>query len=412
MKQRAAESTRWLREIDRRNFIRLSSLAVGGAALGACGGGSAAAADPTGPEPPVPPEPPPPPPNPPPAAQVAAVRGGNLYDMTRDVLDALGGIEEVVHEGETVFIKPNMVTLPWAASGNVFANGECTKPEICIAVAEECLRAGASEVIVGDGSQMPTLEWQYALALDGSENLLQAAERLSSQYAGTVSVASLEVDSPSWVTVPSSTYLGTIGVSSLVARADRVITVPVAKTHCWAQLTLALKNFVGVTPLSWYAGEVNGYWDRGAEFDHSSTRSIAEIYLDVVAGVEPDLAIVDFSIGIEGDGPAIGHGGRTVDMRNRLGSFLLLASTDPVAADATAARVMSHNPYGVTQLRLAYERGMGQILEGEIEMIGERLEDLIVEWDPAGLRNRLSSCPFGAPAFAAARQRRRTRKHA
>ena len=54
----------------------------------------------------------------------------------------------------------------------------------------------------------------------------------------------------------------------------------------------------------------------------------------------PDLAIIDFSIGVEGDGPTVGgENGRTVDLKKRLGSWLLLASTDLVAAcQAQASR--------------------------------------------------------------------------
>ncbi|NIS66497.1 MAG: DUF362 domain-containing protein [Gemmatimonadales bacterium] len=352
--------------------MRASAAAVGGAALGAC---AKSATDPLEP-----------------TALVAAVRGNDLYSMSRDALEGLGGVGGIVHDGETVFIKPNMVTLPWASSGNCFANGECTKPEIIIAVTEECLKAGAAEVTIGDGSHLPTLNWELAATLDGSTNLVREAARLSSQYGRTVRVASLEVDSPAWDELPSRTYLGTIAVSSLVARADRVISIPVAKTHSWAQLTLSLKNFVGVTPLERYAGWVDpGYWDRGKEFDHSSPDAIAAIYLDIVDGVKPDLAVVDFSIGIEGDGPGVGHGGRTVDMRQRLGSWLLLAGTDLVAADATVARIMGHDVFDQRQLTMGYDMGLGEIRKDRIELVGERLEDLRVEWLPAQLRNQLAS---------------------
>jgi uncharacterized protein (DUF362 family) len=371
-------------------------MAAGGAAVGGCGGGGPGA--PTTPEPEMPVEP---------TASVAAIRCTDLYSMTRDVLERVGGIESVVHEGETVFIKPNMVTLPWASNGNVFHNGECTKPEILIATAEECLRVGAAEVIIGDGSQMATFDWGEATTLDGSTNLVAEAERLSSGYAGNCRVACLEVDSPDWDEVPSGTYLGTIATSSLVTRADRVITVPVAKTHCWAQLTLGLKNFVGVTSLARYAGGTN---DRGVVFDHSSTRSIAEIYLDVVNAAQVDLSIIDFSIGLEGDGPTTGHGGRTVDMRNRLGSWLLLASTDVVAADAMAAQVMNHDPYHITQLHMARSLGLGEYRPEYIELVGEDLDDIQVAWAPAVLRNRIASCPFSGPHFAA-RSHNRTTGH-
>ncbi len=381
--------------LSRREFLRLSALAVGGAAAAACSGES----DPSGPSGPLQPiEPPWDPPGPSdPIVPVSAVRGTDLPSMTRQALDLLGGIGEVVHQDETVFIKPNMVTMPWVASGRIFTSGECTKPEIAVAVAEECLKAGAAEVIIGDGSQLPSLQWELAATLDGSTTLVQEAERLTASYGKPVSVVSLEVDSPSWVEVPSRTYLGTIAVSSLVAHADRVISIPVAKTHSWAQLTLALKNFVGVTSLERYGVWVNGHMDRGGVFDHSSPRAIAEIYLDVVDGVKPDLAVVDFSLGIEGSGPTRGSGGRTVDVRSRLGSWLVLASGDLVAADATAARIMSHDVASQRQLVIAYEMGLGEPREEAIELVGERLADLQVPWAPAPLRNDL----YGGPLYAA-----------
>ena len=317
-------------------------------------------------------------------SKVAAVRGDNLHAMARDALEAVGGIAAIVQPGETVFIKPNLVTMAWAhLNRNPFLLGECAKIEIVSTVAEECLRAGAAEVIVGDASHMPRFDWKYATTLDGSTDLVQEAERLGSKYGGKVTLACLDVDSPDWVEVPSRSSLGTIAISSLVARADRVISIPVLKTHSWAQLSLSLKNFLGVTPLARYGWVPSGMYSR-LGFDHSSPQAIAQIYLDIVNAVKPDLAIIDASIGVEGNGPSVGDGqGITVDMRDRLGSWLLLASTDLVAADATAARIIKHEVSSIRQLTMAYDMGLGEVREESIQIIGERLDDLRVDWVPA-----------------------------
>jgi uncharacterized protein (DUF362 family) len=289
-------------------------------------------------------------------AQVAAIRGDNLDSMTRDAIEALGGIGTVVNKGETVFIKPNFVSFPWAKYNKCFHTGECTKPEIIIAVTEECLKAGAAEVIIGEGSHLPKFDWQYAVTLDGSTNLVKETKRHSSKYDGKVTLTCLETDSKGWVEVPSKTSLGKIAVSSLVGNADKVISIPVAKTHSWAQLTLASKNFIGITPLSRYAQLIaNTSWNRGT-FDHSSPQAIAQVYLDIVKGVKPDLSIIDFSIGMEGNGPSIGQGGTTVNMKERLGSWAVIASSDIMAADATAARIMSHDTKKVKQLTMKTTR--------------------------------------------------------
>ncbi|MHC4204341.1 MAG: DUF362 domain-containing protein [Planctomycetota bacterium] len=318
--------------------------------------------------------------------KVAAIRGDNLNLMTRDAIDALGGIKTIVNEGETVFIKPNFVNFPWAQYNNCFRKGECTKPEIIIAVMEECLKAGAKEVIIGEGSHLPKFEWKYAITLDGSTNLAKEAERLSSLYGGKVTLACIETDSPGWVEIPSSTSLNKIAVSSLAANADKVISIPVAKTHSWAQLTLAAKNFIGITPLSRYAQLIGGTWWNRGTFDHSSPRSIAHVYLDIVKGIKPDLSIIDFSIGIEGDGPTTNVGGKTLNIKNRLGSWAIIASKDIMAADATAARIMNHDTNKVRHLVMGSKMGLGRIQEDSIEILGEKLGNLSVTWKPARLK--------------------------
>jgi uncharacterized protein (DUF362 family) len=319
-------------------------------------------------------------------AQVAVIRGENLDSMSRNAIDALGGIQTVVNKGETVFIKPNFVSFPWAQYNNCFHAGECTKPEIIIAVTEECLKAGAEEVIIGEGSHLPTFEWQYAITLDGSTNLVKEAERLSSLYDGKVTLACLETDSPGWVEVPSNTSLNKIAISNLVANADKVISIPVAKTHSWAQLTLGLKNFIGITPLSRYAQLIdNTWWNRGT-FDHSSPKAIGQIYLDIVKSIKPDLSIIDFSIGIEGDGPTVNLGGKTLNVKERLGSWAIIASTDIMAADATAARIMSHNTNKVKHLAMGFDMDLGEIREESIEILGEKLDNIRVPWKTARMK--------------------------
>ena len=291
-----------------------------------------------------------------------------------------------MNKGETVFIKPNFVNFPWAQYNNCFHSGECTKPEIIIAVTEECLKAGAKEVIIGEGSHLPKFEWKYAITLDGSTNLVKEAERLSSLYDGKVTLACLETDSPGWVEVPSSTSLNKIAVSSLAVNADKVISIPVAKTHSWAQLTLAAKNFIGITPLSRYAQLIGGTWWNRGTFDHSSPQAIAHVYLDIVKGIKPDLSIIDFSIGVEGDGPTTNVGGKTLNMKERLGSWAIIAGKDIMAADATAARIMNHDTNKVKHLAMGFDMGLGLIQEDSIEMLGEKLDNLRVQWKPARLK--------------------------
>ena len=322
-----------------------------------------------------------------PPSKVSAIRGTNLEAMTRDAIDALGGMKTVVQEGETVFIKPNLLTFPFAGEKQCFHLGECVKPEIIIAVMEECLKAGAGKVVIGDASQKPKFDWGYADTLDGEKNLVYEAKRLSAHYKKEIILACLDVDSPGWVELPSKIPQGKIAISSLMANADKVISLAVAKVHCWAQVTLAMKNFLGVTPLSHYGygKQVSpGFWNRVA-FSHRTPEILAQHYLDIVKAKHVDLSIVDFSIGLEAGGPSIKNGGVPLDMEERLGSWAVIAGRDILAVDATATRIMSHDVMKMKQLTMAYEMGLGEMREEKIELVGEKLDNLRVPWKPAPL---------------------------
>lgn len=313
-------------------------------------------------------------------ATVAPVLGDNLYAMTGEALKAVGGIESVVKPGETVFIKPNFLTVGMVRH-NPFQVGECTKPEILIALAEACLQAGAAEVIVGDGAQVKRFDWADVTTLDGSTNMAAAAEALNATHDGTVTLACLNADSPDWDALPCpGTSLEQIYVSSLVARADRVISVPVLKTHRRVGVTLSLKNFVGATPLTKY----NLATDYRVRLHFIG---VIQCVLNIVRGLKPDLAIIDGSIGCERSAPFVNPGeGSTVDMRDRLGQWLMVASTDLLAADATTTRIIGQNPSDLPLLQMAYEQGLGQLQEDMIDLVDADLADLVVEWAPARIR--------------------------
>jgi len=313
-------------------------------------------------------------------ARVAAVRGADLYAMTREALAVFGGAEAIVNPGETVFIKANFCTAGFLRVDGV-ATGSCTKPEILVALAEECLRVGAGQVIIGEGGQARRFSWKELHSLDGSTNLWEEAARLNASYPGKLQLACLIGDSPAWDAVASpNTDLGEIYVSSLVSRADKIISVPVLKTHMMTQLTASLKNFVGVTSTDDY-----GFGTPSRMGLHNAIGGIEQCFLDICGAIQPDFTIIDISVCGEGNGPTIIPGlmGATVDMRERLGDWLLLASNDLAAADATAARVIGLETDEIRYLTMAYDQGLGQIHKDRIELVGAGLDELRMEWKRA-----------------------------
>ena len=55
----------------------------------------------------------------------------------------------------------------------------------------------------------------------------------------------------------------------------------------------------------------------------------------------------------------------------------LIAGMDVVAVDATACRVMGIEPSEIYHIRRAYERGLGEMRQERIEVIGSRLMDVV-----------------------------------
>lgn len=308
---------------------------------------------------------------------VAVSKGKNLDLATREAINAIGGMAQIIESGEKVFIKPNFAALSgWARNHNTITNGQCTKPRIVLAVAEECLKAGASQVIIGEAGQDRFCRWGVARSLESKTSLLAGVDLLNALYGNKVAVKGLNNSTPYWVFVPSRTEFGQIAVSSFVTEADKVISIPVLKTHHSCAVTISIKNFMGVTPI-WLYGSPRMKL-------HDCNMGVDQCFLDVVKGIRPDLAVIDVSIGVERDGPAVRpEQGTTVDVKERIGDWLILAGTDLVAVDSMATRIIGHDPRYVKHLRDAFDQGMGEMRKKYIDLIGGRLTNISMQWQPS-----------------------------
>ena len=168
--------------------------------------------------------------------------------------------------------------------------------------------------------------------------------------------------------------------------ADHAISVPVMKTHRWSDVTCSMKNLVGVTPLkppygtSYLRDRVHAAYAHAGSGGFENA-GIAGCFTDICrwrkeAGKE-DFAIIDCSIGIEGNGPMLTpEAPNVVDTKERspMGKYFLLASNDLAAADATVVRVMGRDAKEVKQLVMASRLGIGEI--EEVDIIGATLDQL------------------------------------
>ena len=147
--------------------------------------------------------------------------------------------------------------------------------------------------------------------------------------------------------VPNGEVLKSITVPRLVTESA-IISAAKLKTHANTRVTLGMKNMFGLLP------------DKFKAKYHA--KGISNVVVDINTLLHPAITVLDGFVGMEGNGPV---SGTPVPMN------LIIAGTDPVATDATAARIMGFNPYEITHIRKAHEKGLGK---SEAQIIGEKLE--------------------------------------
>lgn len=238
--------------------------------------------------------------------------------------------------GRRVLLKPNLVEYE---PGTVIN----THPLVVAGAAVACRRAGAASVVVAEG---PGHRREF-------EDLVEASGLAAHLRDHRVPVVDLNHDDVQVVRLATNfTGLGELALPAELLRADFVISMPKLKTHHWAGLTCSMKNLFGVVP-----GAVYG-WPKNLLHLHGIDRSI----IDLTATVRPSLSIVDAVVGMEGDGPIMGSA--------RPVGFIGM-STDPVALDATCARVIGLDPRRIVYLEAA-GGFLGNIEESRIVHLGER----------------------------------------
>jgi uncharacterized protein (DUF362 family) len=349
----------------------------------------------------------------------------DLYRMGRQAVQVLGLRAGDGLSGRTVFIKPNLVAFGFGPPV-LPRSGEWTKAEILAGIAEECLRAGAAKVTIGDGAQGIDWDWDSVFffcgnTVLGGRNLKQAVRSLRNEFSRqAVELLCLNAVNE-WEYIPSSSEHDMIRSGLKIARsffeADHVISVPVLKTHTLADMSCSMKNYVGVTPSlppystyreAFIRDELHRAYAHAAKAGIPNA-GIAACFTDIVEWRQEagrrDYAIVDVTIGVEDKGPTLTTGGKTIDFgkRNQLGKYALIVSDDLVAADAVCARVMGLDPGELKQLRMAKRLGLGEThrirVAGDATLDQIRIADFVAaeqtpEWEPSATP---PDCIDGAP---------------
>lgn len=254
-------------------------------------------------------------------SELIIVQGNQHESMLAKGLEVLGGIQQFVKPGNTVVLKANFSVprLPEEAC--------TTNPMLVAALIKLCRQAGAKEIKVID---YPFTNPIICLEKTGIKKaVLEAGGKIYTlnngleRYFTPVKIngqALLEVD-----------------YSKDVLEADVFINLPILKHHYITDVTMGLKNMMGLV------------WDRGYFHTGELHRCIAEL----ATVKRPTLTILDAIRGITANGPT---GPGPIQEYNQL-----IFGTDPVAVDAYGATLFGKKPAKIDYLRMAAEKGVGQL---------------------------------------------------
>jgi len=138
-----------------------------------------------------------------------------------------------------------------------------------------------------------------------------------------------------------------------------IVHLPTVKTHIYTTTTGAMKNAFG--------GLLSKYRHYTHTWIHETLVDLLAIQKEIHPGI---FAVMDGTTAGNGAGPR---------MVKPIVKNVILASSDQVAIDAVAARLMGFDPLSLKYIRLAHDQGLGTGDPREIEIVGDDVSG--VNWN-------------------------------
>ncbi|MGH9434718.1 MAG: DUF362 domain-containing protein, partial [Terriglobia bacterium] len=266
-------------------------------------------------------------------SRVAIVPASHYSTSLQDVLWNALKLFNLNLRGKSVLLKPNLVDYIEGVETN-------THP-LLVGAAVECFRRlGAAKVTIGEGPGHQR-DTQLILSETGFGSVLKDLG---------VEFVDLNRDDVTKVRLRADySGLHALWLPRTVMAPDFIVSMPKVKTHHWSGVTLSMKNMFGVVPGVKYGWPKNILHWRG----------IQQSIVDLVATVPINFVIADAIVCMEGNGPLAGSSRRL----NRI-----LLADDPVAADATCARLMGFVPERIPCIRQTSEF-LGNLAPPLIDML-------------------------------------------
>lgn len=254
--------------------------------------------------------------------KVVVVRGSDVKEAFGRAMLELGGLKPFIEKGRSIAVKPDMSTdaLP--------EEGLTTDPELIKRISLECYKLGSGPLSVFDYCLD---DWTKCYKNSGIER--------AAKNAGVKVVPGNNEAFYKERTISGASIFAKARIHACAKPNSMLIDVPALKMDAETTISGGLKNLMGCV------------FDRDLYSKKDLNRCIAEFLFYK----KPELTIID-----------AGHLLGTGDGESR--EYVYIISTDVLAADATACRMLGIDPLTVDHLRIAAELGFGIISETEMDV--------------------------------------------
>lgn len=278
-------------------------------------------------------------------SKVALVRCSNydieqVYEAVRKGTELLDGVANFAKPTEKIVLKPNIL---------IASNPDkcvTTHPSVFRAIGLLLKQCGAT-VSYGDSPSIGGCEFNA-----GRAGFKRVADELG--------IAMADFDHGREITHKTALLNKKFVIANGVLDADGVISLPKLKTHGLVRVTGAVKNQFGCIP-----GILKGQFHAKM----ADPYDFATMLVDINTLIRPRLYIMDAVMAMEGNGP---RNGKPRKMN------ALLLSSDPVALDAIACKMIDLNPEFVPTSKPGEMSGLGTYHYENIEVVGESVDSFIV----------------------------------
>lgn len=266
----------------------------------------------------------------------------NVENKLREGFELLGGttfLRTLIPQNSKVLLKPNLLSIIEKGSPVI------THYAVFEAVVR-IVKEYSNNIVFGDSPGSG--DTRKAAEKSG---LMEAAERLGVKFVDFNDEVHVELNNPlmyKYWNVARAAY-----------EADVIITLPKLKTHAMMYYTGAVKNQFGCVP-----GTQKASWHTKLP----DAVNFSKMLLDLNSVVKTSFAILDGIVAMEGNGPRNGTP-KKIDT--------IIMGKSLTAVDSAAVRLIGYDDVlAVPFLKVAHDTNWGVVLPEEIEVLGEKIENM------------------------------------